>query len=478
MSWGSAIGIVRARGSLRSLARWLFLGTLVAAPWLYGGTTAVTIEVIEILLGVTLAFWVASFFVDRRRPNVPRTLAIVAGLILVQGWWMVANSHALYDSTFRTFVGLPSYLAGAPGSVDSARSFAWMLRATLLLGAVGLVADMVQRPSWLVRLWFAIAVAGGSIALLGLLQKATGAKMIFWAPPVWPPMLDFFATYFYHANAGAFLNLVFAPIAGLLFWTIRRGASTALRTLWLTLLFFVGLAILSNTSRMAQAVAGAICVVLVIAVMRPARRMIAETERRTVILASVLVAITVVAIAQAVRLDRPLQRWSELSEQLPASVRWTAYWVALEGTGDAGFFGFGPATFQSVFPHYQQTFGNQPPGTWRFLHDDYLQTILEWGWVGSALIAALFLGGIGVGLRNYLRAEGWSTRQRILLSCVLLALVGTAFHAIVDFPLQILSLQLFVATYLGVCWGSGKWDRKVEARTRMPEAEIARRPDR
>ena len=471
MSWRRLTRTIRNRGSLRGLSRWFFLVTLAAAPWLYGGTTAWAIELIDGMLGITVALWIASFVVDRRWPRVPLLPVLIAGVILLQGWWMVFNAHAIYDSTYHFFTGVKSFRPNAPGSVDYVFSLAWMLRATALFGIVFLAADLVQRPVWVMRLWWTIALAGGSIALLGLLQKATGAKMIFWQPPVWPPMLDFFATYFYHANAGAFLNLVFAPVAGLFFWTIRRRLSIAWRTLVLVVLFFVGLAILSNTSRMAQAVAAAIFVVLVFAMIRPAKRMIARAERRMVIVASILVAITLVAIAQAVRLDRPVERWNELSEQLPISVRWSAYWVAFEGVGDAGLFGFGPATFQTVFPHYQQVFANQPPGIWRFLHNDYLQTVLEWGWVGSAAMAALFLGGIAVGLRNYLGADGWSGRQRILLPCILLALAGTAIHAVVDFPLQILSLQLLVATYLGVCWGSLEWKgKKAELKGDAPEA--------
>lgn len=454
------------RGSLRGLARWLFLGTLVAAPWLYGGTTAATIEITNGLLGLVLAIWIASLLLDRRWPPVPRGLVVIAGLILLQGWWMVVNAHAIYDSTFRVFVPVDAFLPGAPGSRDYVLSFAWMLRATVLLGVVCLAAELAQRPGWLLRLWYALALAGGSIALLGLVQKGSGAETIFWQRTLEPgrEVHPFFASYYYHANAGAFLNLVLPPAAGLAAWTLARNSSPVARAIWITTVGIISIAILSNTSRMAQSVGGVIALAIAIAAARPATRFLARIEKRTLLIGSLIVAATLFAIAQAVQLDQPLRRWQELSEHLPANSRWTANRVALTGIDEAGWFGFGPGAFRSVFPHYQQASANQPTGTWRFLHDDYLQTVLEWGWLGSALMAALFLGGIGIGIRSYLCAKGWSTRQRILLPCLVLALIGVAIHAAVDFPLQILSIQLLVATYLGVCWASVRWNQNSPGR--------------
>jgi hypothetical protein len=43
-------------------------------------------------------------------------------------------------------------------------------------------------------------------------------------------------------------------------------------------------------------------------------------------------------------------------------------------------------------------------------------------------------------------------------------------HALVDFPFQIESIQLYIATYLGVCWGSRLWHDKVEVRRQRSEA--------
>lgn len=370
---------------------------------------------------------------------------------------MVANARAIHDPAFRVFVPVAPLGPQFAGSVDYVLSFAWMLRATVLVGVVCLVAELVQRPVWLLRLWHTLVIAGVSIAMLGLLQKATGAQMIFWrsAPP-WE-VKTFFATFFYHANAGAFLNLVLPVTAGLAVWTLARCAGPLARAVWASAFLIVVIAVLSNTSRMGQAVGFLTIAAIVTAVIRPASRVIVRTEKHTLIVGVVVVAITAFAIAQASHLDRPLGRWQQFMKQLPVDQRWAANRAAITAVDDAGLFGFGPGVFRAVFPHYQQVFADRLHGTWRFLHNDYLQTLLEWGWVGSALIAALFFGSIAVAIRSYRNTESWSTRQRILLPCVVLALIGVALHAMVDFPLQILSIQLLVASFLGICWGSLRW---------------------
>lgn len=454
---------MKERGSLRGLSRWVFLGTLVVAPWLYGGTTAWSIELINWLLGVALALWIASLLIDRRLPLVPRSLAVIIALLLLQGWWMVANAHAIYDDDFRLFASINSLWSSGAGSAEYVQSFAWMLRATVLLGAVCLVAELAQRPVWLLRLWFTLAIAGGSIALFGLIQKGTGARMIFWMSAEPWEANTFFATYYYHANAGAFLNLVLPVVAGLTCWVMARETHRISRAFLVTAAMIVTLAVLSNTSRMAQVVGGLLVIGLLATVVRPLLRKALHLEKRTLVVMVVIAGIAILAVGQAAHLNEPLGRWRQFTKQLPVDERWTANHVALGAVGDAGLFGFGPGTFRAIFPHYQAASPEDVHGTWRFLHDDYLQTLLEWGWLGSAMIAALFFGGIGVALRNYFRGKDWAARQRILLPCVMLALVGVALHALVDFPLQILSIQLLVATYLGVCWGSGGWG-KVESR--------------
>jgi hypothetical protein len=304
-----------------------------------------------------------------------------------------------------------------------------------------------------------IGLVAGSIAFLGLLQKATGAQMIFWqkAPP-WG-VTTFFATYYYHANAGAFLNLVWPLTAGLAIRAFTTRSRPTTRAMWISVFVLTVAAVLANTSRVAQLIALLLMVAVCLQFGPALLRKLSRAEKSVVFAGGIAILLTLIALAQATHLEQPLTRWQSLSERIPTDARWQASRVAIGALRDIGFFGFGPGTFRAVFPSYNKESTNPVPGTWRFLHEDYLQTTLEWGWLGSSLWALLFLGGIAKGIRSYKKyaARDWTPRKRLLQPFIIIALIGVALHALVDFPLQIASIQLYVATYLGLCWGSALW---------------------
>ena len=445
----------------RHASRWLFFATLAYAPWAYGGTTPASIRTINWSLLAVFILWTVELLISRRWPRFPRLLLLLTCALIGIGGWMAINAKSIYDSDFEVFVPLLNFAPHLAGSVDYAISSAWILRGALLLLAILFVADLSQSNRWLLRLWYTIGLGAGSIAFLGLLQKATGAAMIFWqtAPP-WGAT-TFFATYYYHGNAGAFLNLVWPLTAGLTIRAFTTRCHPATRAMWLSVFILTIAGVLANTSRIAQLIALllliAVCLRFGPALLRKVWRM----EKGIALAGTIAILLALIALAQATHLEQPLNRWQSLSERIPNDARWQASRVAVGALSDIGLFGFGPATFRVVFPFYNGVEVQRVQNIWRFLHEDYLQTALEWGWLGSTLWTLLFFGGIAVGIRSYKQyAPDWIPRRRLLQPLVIIALMGVALHAIIDFPLQIASIQLYVATYLGLCWGSSSWNQR------------------
>jgi O-antigen ligase len=215
-------------------------------------------------------------------------------------------------------------------------------------------------------------------------------------------------------------------------------------------------------------------------------------------IAAVLLALY--GVAQASHLEQSLLRWQKLGGELPIDPRWIVTKRAFRALPETGVFGTGPGTFRALFPHYTLELPEPAQRVWRFLHEDYLQTLMEWGWAGGTFWAVIFFGGIATGIQNMRRQEKfrraakihtrdrpfefcserviyppepgtweWAPRQRLLLLLSVLALIGVAAHALIDFPLQIASIQLYAVTFLGICWGSEGWTKERATRKRKPK---------
>jgi hypothetical protein len=179
----------------------------------------------------------------------------------------------------------------------------------------------------------------------------------------------------------------------------------------------------------------------------------------------VLIPVGIIALIASVGWRLASHRWEFF--EVSKSIRMFAYDVCMKAAVDAGWFGFGPGTFGSVFDVYALQADPDLDKVWRYAHQDYLQTVIEWGWVGATMVAVLFGGALAC---LWLSAIRFSRRGQVgksgFLLGTLIALLGVAAHALVDFPLQILSLQLLAATYIGVGWGSLKWCRHEVVRRR------------
>jgi hypothetical protein len=175
-----------------------------------------------------------------------------------------------------------------------------------------------------------------------------------------------------------------------------------------------------------------------------------KTAPRLPIAAGVIfVLASTAAISVSAGATQAWQKWGMLEEQLNENnPRFVAVFVCVSMAKDSGFWGFGPGTFEIAFPHYTNGAGTLIAGVWRFAHEDYLQTIIEWGWFGGGLWGLLFFGAI---FKSLFASSRGHRDSRSMFVCGM-ALSGAAIHAVVDFPLQIPSLQLYIATLAGIAW--------------------------
>lgn len=439
------------RPMLRSLTdapRWILLLSLVYAPWAFGCTRPWTIDLLNTFLGAAVVLWMGDCAVRRTRPCVHPVLAGGVVLLLLLGWWMCTNAHWLYDPGYFRFVPVASWWKGGPGTIDQAISFSMMLRVSILLGVICFVCDLSRYAAWRQRLWLAIAVAATSVVLFGLVQKCAGHPLVPFED-VRPGHL-YFATYFYHGNAGAFVNLALPLVVGLAAVTSRKAAKAHALLLPCAVICVAGA--FATASRAAAVVTLLLLGALAVWQFRVWRESLLAIPRKVAVS---YVAVAVIGLGAFIAGVLPTARWTRLPGQINGeNPRWITTQVCLRMLPDAGTWGLGPGTFALAFPHYTRELGPSIRGILRFAHQDYLQTIIEWGWAGAGVWAALFFGGL---IRCFYFCRRMRSAESALLFTSGLALTGVALHALVDFPLQIASLQLYAAVYLGLGWGSGAW---------------------
>jgi O-antigen ligase len=436
--------------------RWLFLVALVFGPWVYGSTRPWAMVALDLILATVIVLWIAGCAARRKRPMVPWLLAVSALLLLLQGWGMILNAQASYDMTNFQFIPVKQLLPFAPGDVDTFYAIPTMFNDSVMLVAICFAADLAQRPIWRTRIWWTSALNGIALMIWGLGMKVCGVYITSYLDAANIGYTSF-AFYFYHGNAGSYINLILPLVGGLAVLAFVRRDAQAQRSLWLP-----GLLICIASSEAAGSKAGmvislglliALAVWLVRSRLAAGRLQISRAQMIILIAAGALTLMAMLSLGWY----GAAKRWAELGSATGQDEslveRLLVSQVCFHMMPDSGFWGFGPGNFVICFPHYTAYLKGAVDGIWFYAHEDYLQAIVEWGYVGAAILGVIFFGGIWTGWRR-LRGTPLAETDSALLAVTLMALAGVAIHASCDFPLQIASLQLYVATYLGICWGS------------------------
>ena len=460
----SRIIIVNLSQPLAWASAFLVAAALFYAPLAYGCTPPEMLPTLYVLLIGATALGALGFLVNRTWPAIPPLVILCVVGLIAQGWWLT------WDPV------LPTRAAENGGTLDTSLAELYRLSSASMLLTTVLTATFLVLCGLMgnvfIRRFLLMSAAGSGVlvCVVGVVLKTVGAPLMKY---IWKPFDIYwndFAFFRYHGNAGSFLILVwplilvftrraYAPQGGLFkkaVWTVASAmcavslflnASKAALIIGILILPWPFLTLLLRMKREAQAVLAGSTLVLVTGGMLMSGQ-----------------------FAHEAAFER-LTNGQEVSGSVHGRI--DAYADNLRAVPDAGLFGYGPGMFQVAFPYQNCPMRNVGEPMRNYAHEDYLQTAIEWGWLGTLAWSVLVFGGLWRGFHTYRQRSYFTSKtERHLVLAAILGICGTLAQALVDFPLQIASLRLFFLLYLALCWASPQLltipSREKRQRFRLP----------
>ena len=415
-------------------------------------------------------------------------LLVLLVLISLQGVWMWFNAWGVFYSSQEYYdpASLPwriDSLPGQPfpslpGTADRAEAYD---RLSYILPCLGLIWGVRQlvlsRPSWCQLIAKSIFWSGVTIALIGIAQRSTGTSSILWLDELKQGLITkhFFATYRSPGIAACFLNVALAMGLPSVLNALRDDIETKgfrahfpmayllMNTAGVIILIC---AVITAGSKAGMALGVATLVLFSILNRHSIGRALRDSSSQMFfgsrpiernIFIGAIICITVLLILTFAGLMS--ERWSGAHKANYSSMtgRIQAIEVMLKMMGDDGWgaLGMGPGSFYPLFPYYSAKIDSIITGVWVYAHNDYLQTLIEWGAFGTGLFAACIIGGCVILVSELLFYRKVHSKRRFIhMRCYLIAMVIFLVHATIEFPFQIESLAVIFSIMLGVAWAA------------------------
>lgn len=458
------------------ISGWVLVAMLIFSPWAFGTTQNWSIWVMNVcgyLVGLLLAIKLFIRYRLGHRPVrwgqvsgdcktplhwVPLALGITVFTLLIYCAVSALNARADYDP-IRLTIKYRDYLKWLPHSYDRMATWDvffqllawsgsfwalrdWLLGMTPEESRVAKSGQYVSGslsvvPSRLGALLWILVVNGTLLGIEGIIQRLEGSgNLLFLVKPRVNPGADAqFGPFAYRSNAAQYLNLIWPVALGFWWWLQRTSAKHSRRWSrhWLLVCATVMAACpIISTSR-AGALTGFALLMVAVGVL--------ISGKRTDGLAKLAVlGVFGLAIAGGAWLG-----WQSLNPRLNElgagyRERELMYKTARIIADENPVFGTGPGTFEHVFQLYRQSLDEYWP---KQLHNDWLELLLTFGWIGFAMI----LAALALVIAHGFRTQGIPASQRFVW-LVWLALAGCLLQARWDFPFRVYSV---VFLFLALC---------------------------
>ncbi|MCK4282829.1 MAG: O-antigen ligase family protein [Candidatus Brocadiae bacterium] len=470
----------KLRNNLCWIARLCVVAAVVVSPWLFGSAEPWAFLSMCLLVGLGVAAWLLSLISDPhagiRAPwltlalaallafalfqMLPLSFPVVKAVSPVAAEAQAARAGLFADMEMSDF--LPAGAKDDGRSAATSASIAATQRSFYLLaayvGAFLVLANTVTEWRQLRRAATVIVASGFMMVVIGLLQRFSGTRAIYWfhVPRYGGEIFGSFTNRNHYA---AYMNMAFGVALGLLLTAMRsarsgRAGTRREKLAWLSsrkgnravLLAFAAVlmaaAVCCTLSR--GGIVSLVAALGVVGIFGAARGAVRGGYRMGV-------ALVVLGVAGVVWLG-----WQPVAERLGTLVdvvkdplsnsRTVAARDTLHIFRSSPVFGCGLGSFQHVFPRFQSP--SIQIGRWLHAHNDYAQLLAEAGVVGASLVVLAVVAFLSTITGRFAKA---SRQARLLVGGVSVGLVAICLHSLVDFSLHKPANAFLLAALCGMC---------------------------
>lgn len=473
--------------ALRTALTIITLTPLIIGPWWLGSYYS------EYRWPLIYSTWIAitaSFFLKgetKDRAILSKwTSILLVSLLIIQGLWMCHNAWGKWIDNeiigtrhyFWEFIKLNTQtyptLPGAPDKDE-----AWDRLSYIIPGicyCIALRRCIATRSFKLNTLCATLFWTGVSIAFLGLAQRFTEAEGFFWNEELYDKNRRlFFATFRSPGIASCYLNLCLSiGLSHLLAITHELSKNKYAKPTH-PIFIGIGIIIISSGSMAAGSKAGAFaagCILLLwtIANLREIWRLLQQSasllpsgspHERNILAGSIIGAMILASLSFGGLVS---ERWKHSTDRNHDTLtkRHLANHSMIEMITEKhprfpewGVLGYGPGSFMPLFPFFTHDKAGALKSKWAYAHNDHLETLLEWGWLGTSFWT-LLIGGSGFLLLYEQLAKRKLHRRANLFyfNGVAIGMFIFLAHATVDFPFQIESIAISFAAVMSIGWAA------------------------
>lgn len=397
------------------MSYWL-LATVCAGPFLFGCVEPWSSGLLQ-----ASVFLLACVLILARPFRWSAVPPLAWGCLLVAALAAVQSRHPAHA------VGAATTPVTSSGWASAEAARLWVMYACLSW----VTATLAQSRRRSRRVAWSLFVLGSVVAVIGIIQKGSGAETFYGIRPI-PDGFIPFGPYYYKNHAGSLMIMTFAIGLGAV-WARYAGYHGsrrvgAMATFWMTQAFLIALLAIQGVAIWMCQSRGAIHSLAIAGVAVGALASIGFASRRvrTRWFVTLLVLIAgYVALAVAFpRLADIVEEGGRTTGSFETRVRiWKASWVMIR---ERPVWGYGMGAFEYAFAPYQGTLLGDLTAPVDHAHSEWVEILLGGGAVAAGLIAIALLVQVVWSLRAW-----WAWTEPAVQP-----LLGGAFAAFLTFPIH------------------------------------------